>query len=94
MSTHSTFLLLFSLFQAILVTVLESHNGVDFAGTVYSESDFECLKKSGYDFIITRAWHSYGAFDDTAVDNLKNAQKGGFSVKNTSVYMACFHTSH
>ena len=61
--------------------------GVDFAGSVISTTDFECLQSEGFDFIITRAWHSYGAFDDTAVSNLQNAQAAGYSSSATEVYM-------
>ena len=62
-------------------------NGVDFAGAVLSTSDFQCLQQEGYDFIIARAWHSYGAFDSDSVSNLENAQSAGYTSSATEVYM-------
>eukprot|EP01083_Nonionella_stella_P214888 773893_1 len=61
--------------------------GIDAAGATFSVSNYQCLKKAGFDFIITRAWHSTGSFDSLSVNNLKNAQSAGYSVRNTSVYM-------
>mmetsp|Transcript_61684 Transcript_61684/g.75633 ORF Transcript_61684/g.75633 Transcript_61684/m.75633 type:complete len:224 (-) Transcript_61684:18-689(-) len=59
-----------------------SLTGIDLAGTY---DDFTCLKQS-IEFIITRAWHSYGAFDSTSITNLKNAQNAGFGLNSTDVY--------
>ena len=69
------------------LVALAGETGVDFSAAVYSESDFKCLKEKGFDFVIARAWHSTGEFDSNAPDNLKNAQKAGYSVDDTSVYM-------
>ena len=74
-----------SLMAAIYCGAVNGLSGIDLA-EVYD--DFSCLKKTdGLDFIITRAWHSYGAFDSSSITNLKNAQTAGFPVNNTDVYL-------
>ena len=84
------------LFVSILITTIAFYNidqcrsqvnGVDFGGSVISTTDFQCLKQSGYDFIIARAWHSYGAFDTDSITNLQNAQSAGYTSSATEVYM-------
>ena len=84
---HSNSFLLFSIALNFLATVNEGTDGVDFAGAVFSVSDFECLAKEGYEYMIVRAWESLGHFDEDAPSNLKNAQSAGYAVANTSVYM-------
>eukprot|EP01084_Bolivina_argentea_P235815 396682_1 len=60
-------------------------SGIDLASTF---DGFTCLKQTdGVDFMITRAWHSYGAFDATSIQNLKNAHAAGFNTNYTDVYL-------
>ena len=58
--------------------------GVDLA-TSTSESAFSCLKEQGYEFIIVRAFRSYGEPDRAASTTIRNAQAAGF--KYVDVYM-------
>ena len=76
-----------TLFGLSLFGVGLSTSGFDFAGTVFSTSDFECMMDKGYEYMIVRAWESIGSFDSDAPSNLKNAQSAGYAVANTSVYM-------
>ncbi|ETO31142.1 hypothetical protein RFI_05983 [Reticulomyxa filosa] len=64
-----------------LLSVTTAVLGIDVAGDV---SDWSCLAEN-IEFMITRAWHSYGAFDDTSIHNLDDAQAAG--VKYTDVYL-------
>ena len=52
--------------------------GVDFA-TAVTPSQFACLATANVSWAITRAWHSYGAFDTSAVANLANAKAAGLT---------------
>mmetsp|Transcript_85296 Transcript_85296/g.104602 ORF Transcript_85296/g.104602 Transcript_85296/m.104602 type:complete len:229 (+) Transcript_85296:366-1052(+) len=83
------------LFVAVLaIKCVFGINGIDAAGSVISVTDYECLKKDGYTFMITRAWESLGHFDPDAPQNLRNAQAAGYPVSNTSVYFfPCASTS-
>jgi len=58
--------------------------GIDFA-TLVSTSEFQCLKKEGYDFLIVRAYRSIGQLDSNAVKTIANARQAGF--KQIDVYM-------
>jgi len=49
-------------------------------------SEFSCLHNTyGAQFMITRAWQSYGAFDSSSIGNLQNARSAG--IEYTDVYM-------
>ncbi len=56
----------------------ECTKGVDVSSSV-STSHWSCLKSSGYDFMIVRAYRSIGSPDPNAADTLRNAQAAGFS---------------
>lgn len=51
---------------------------------VIDVSGFNCLKSQGFDWVITRAYHSYGAVDTNAPITLRAAQQVGFK---TDVYL-------
>ncbi len=51
----------------------------------FSLSDVQCLKSHGVNFAIIRAWHSYGAFDNNAIQSIKNARQAG--IANVDVYL-------
>lgn len=53
--------------------------------SLFSVSDFNCLKSSGYTFAIPRGWRSYGALDPNVKQNLKNAKTAGMA--NVDVYL-------
>jgi len=63
---------------------LGSFKGVDVAGTV-SASVFNCLKSSGYDYAIVRAWHSNGVADTSACTSIQRAHAAGMA--SVDVYM-------
>jgi len=47
---------------------------------------WSCLHNTdGAQFMITRGWQSYGAFDSTSIPNLQNARSAG--IEYTDVYM-------
>jgi len=46
--------------------------------------NFSCMKNLGYEHVIIRAYHSYGAIDLDAPDNILQSNKAGLS---TDVYM-------
>lgn len=58
--------------------------GVDLS-TPTSQSAFSCLKNQGYDFVIVRAYHSFGSPDKNAVISIANAKAAGISL--VDVYM-------
>ncbi len=55
--------------------------GIDLAGKF---SNYTCLKDSGIDLAIVRAYHSYGAIDTDVPDNIKQSNLAGLL---TDVYM-------
>lgn len=69
------------LILSLLVTVCLSANVVDLAGVF---TDYTCLKQQGYDRAIIRAYHSYGAIDLDATNNVKLSNAAGLA---TDVYM-------
>lgn len=71
----------FCLIAALVVQCVSANQGFDLYSAV---NDFSCLKQKGITYIITRAYHSYGAVDTNAVINLKNARALGLQ---TDVYM-------
>jgi hypothetical protein len=56
--------------------------GVDVSQRV---TNWSCLKKTGFEFAITRGYLSYGAVDSHANANIKDAHAGG--IKNIDIYM-------
>lgn len=74
---HKNFIFLLFL----LITVTFSANVIDLAGRF---SNYTCLKSNGYDRTIIRAYHSYGAIDLDAPNNIKLSNAAGLS---TDVYM-------
>jgi hypothetical protein len=65
----------------LLITITLSVNVVDLAGVF---TDYTCLKQQGYDRTIIRAYHSYGAIDLDATNNIKLSNAAGLA---TDVYM-------
>ena len=69
---------------AVLVMILslqtelgQSTKGVD-VSTYVSESNCACLKRSGYDFLIVRAYRSTGEPDPNAPGTIANCKAAGF----------------
>ena len=80
-----------TLFEAVVILyscyLLRIHAtiGVDVPSEV-SVSEWNCLNSNySVEFMICRAWHSYGAFDNVSVINLENAHTAGITY--TDVYM-------
>lgn len=65
-----------------LISVAVAIPGLDLS-TCFS--DFECLKKEGHVFVITRSWISKGEFDKCGPVNVRNAKNAGFTY--VDVYM-------
>ncbi len=65
----------------LLITLSFSANVVDIAGVF---NDYNCLKVQGYQRSIIRAFHSYGAIDLDAPNNIKQSNAAGLA---TDVYM-------
>jgi hypothetical protein len=60
--------------------------GVDVALPGLDAGAFRCMKeKAGLDWTVFRAFHSFGAFDNSSLVNLELSQKAG--IKTTDVYM-------
>lgn len=66
----------------LLVSATLATSGVDLSDCF---NDFSCLNNAGEDFIITRAWRSYGSFDPCGPPNIQNAKNAG--IKYVDVYM-------
>lgn len=64
-----------------LVTLTLSSKAFDLAGTF---NNFTCMRNLGYSLAIIRAYHSYGAIDITAKDNIQRSNNAGLA---TDVYM-------
>lgn len=58
--------------------------GVD-VSTPVSESAFRCLKGNGFDFAVSRCWHSSGTVDHNVVDTVASAWAAGLA--HVDVYM-------
>lgn len=70
--------------QAVLAKL-----GVD-VSTAVSQGSFTCLKNSGYEFAIVRAWRNNGQADTNAAQTYKNAVAAGYS--DASFYMSPCYT--
>lgn len=53
--------------------------GIDATDPI-SVSAFKCLYRNGYRFFIGRVWKSYGMYDYTGMENIKNARAGAFLI--------------
>lgn len=78
-----------NIFLAVCCALLVSQHvaatiGVDLYKP-YPTSAFQCLKANGVNFIITRAYHSYGAVDTNAMVNVNNAYLAG--IAHSDLYM-------
>ena len=51
-------------------------NGLDVA-TLVSTSEFQCLKKEDYDFLVVRTYRSIGQPDRNVVKTISNARQAG-----------------
>lgn len=69
------------LIVTLLISVSFAANVVDLAGVF---NDYTCLKQQGYERAIIRAYHSYGAIDLDATNNIKLSNAAGLA---TDVYM-------
>lgn len=75
---------LFSSLTLLLYDTAEGTKGVDVSQPV-STSDFRCLKGSGYEFAIVRAYQSTGHPDPSAIHTIANAHAA--EVKYVDVYL-------
>ena len=73
-----------ALFLIVSLVAYETQatKGVDIS---QSFNNFSCLKSNGVNFVITRAWKSYGAYDSIAIGNINNARSAG--IPYVDVYM-------
>jgi len=56
-------------------------------GEASSESDFHCLKRSGYDFMVIQAWDGGYGWNTKIAANVKDAWKAGMSHVDVYVFM-------
>jgi GH25 family lysozyme M1 (1,4-beta-N-acetylmuramidase) len=87
-STRNTFFLPFVF--TLLFLIFYRSSGTSFGIDIYSDaltpSDWECLKtKGGLKWAVFRAYHSFGAFDNSSLVNIKYATDA--NVDNVDVYM-------
>lgn len=68
----------------LLLPPSRATKGVDLS-TATSKNAFSCLKDEGYDFVIVRAYRSYGVRDRNAASTIANARAAGFQY--CDVYM-------
>lgn len=60
--------------------------GMD-VSSVVSQETFECiLSNKSFDFVIVRAYHSYGAVDTNAPITLANAKAAGIPDRNVYIF--------
>ena len=69
------------LLAVLLFSCIKGELVVDLAGKA---DNFNCLKDNGVSQVIIRAYHSYGAIDTTAQENILKANAAGLA---TDVYM-------
>ena len=67
-----------------MLPLINATKGVDLS-TSTSSTAFICLKEDGYEFVIVRAYLSYGKPDSSAVSTIGNAHAAGFNL--VDVYM-------
>ncbi|CAJ0935189.1 unnamed protein product, partial [Mesorhabditis belari] len=51
-----------------------------------SVSGFQCLANSGYHFFIARVWTSTGNYDNTGIQNIKNAKAAGWAYADGYIF--------
>ena len=74
---------------ALAITLVTSRYGGDISAQVSSVENIKCLKKLGVDFLIYRAYRSYGKVDPNVVSNIKHTIAGG--ITDVGVYIfPCF----
>ena len=71
-------------FPALLATAALATHGVDYS-TLQSVATHQCWKNNGMDFVIPRAYMSYGAFDNNGPANVANAHAAG--IPYVDIYM-------
>uniref|UniRef100_A0A914CFR1 Lysozyme n=1 Tax=Acrobeloides nanus TaxID=290746 RepID=A0A914CFR1_9BILA len=57
-----------------------------------SPNDFKCLSNNGYSFFVARAWKSYGNYDETGIQNIKNARAAGWTDTDAYIF-PCLESS-
>ncbi|CAM5999503.1 unnamed protein product [Sphagnum balticum] len=74
---------LLSLLAVALIIPSTCVLGVD-VSQLFPTSTYQCIKNSGYSFVIIRGWCSFGGIDTNAVSNLNNAKAAGLI---TDIYL-------
>lgn len=66
------------MFIFALIAIAFARNGADMS-TLVSTGSYQCMKKSGYTFVIPRCWRSSGKWDSNCAQNCANAHAAGMS---------------
>ena len=79
-------LTLFSLVYVTNLELIEARKGFDVSRLMFG-FDLRCFKEKGYDFIVVRAYRTFGCFPDPdGSDTIKEAEEAGF--QNIDIYMS------
>jgi len=70
----------------LVLTTARGHVlGIDTASPL-SANQWDCLHASNVTWAILRAWHSYGAFDSTALVNIERASAAGLALPDVYLF--------
>ena len=78
---------LLSTMAVLSASVAFAATGGDVSG-LYDKAAYECAHKDGWDFMIARSYHNYGAADPNARENIRNSKDAGI-VYNDIYHFPC-----
>lgn len=81
-----------ALLVVIAATVALATDGGD-VSSLYSTATYQCAKKSGWNFMIARSYHNYGAVDTNVVSNIRNSKAAGIAYNDIYHFPCSFGVS-